>query len=154
MDTSSKVEVLLGVVALASTVAMFIISYSWAYPSYYPGTFRLTLEGSPEPIRTLAILVIIVAALVIIQGFMAGSFSEMALGVLIVVWMALIIGWFFPEGSYVYLEHVDVTFTLAALLLYGSMGIALETAIIAHGIHRGKKSEEYEPEETTERKQT
>jgi hypothetical protein len=147
MDTSSKFEVLLGAVALASTVVILLISYSWAYPSYYPGTFRLSLEGSPEPIRTLAILVLIVAALGVIQGFRA-SFSEMALGLLIVVWMALIVGWFFPEGSYTYLEHVDVVFTHASLLLYGSIGIALEIAMIAHGIYRGKKSEEYEPEQT------
>jgi hypothetical protein len=147
MDLSSKVEALLGVFALAFTVAMFLVTYSWADPQH--GYFSY-LSADPEPIRTLGILLLIIAVLSIIQGFET-SFSEMALGLALLVWTILVLAWFFPSGhGYNFFVLVDVDFTYMQLISYASIGIALEIAMIAHGLYRGKKSEEYEPEEPTE----
>jgi predicted membrane protein len=91
------------------------------------------------------------AAVAIVHGFET-NFLEMGLAALILVWIFFVLAWFFPgtvgRGYYNFLVEIRVTFTHAALLLYSSIGTTLEIAMIAHGIYRGKKSEEYEPEET------
>ena len=126
---------------------MFLVTYSWGLPQNgYFGYY----SPDAEPFRTLGILVLIIAVLSIIHGFET-SFFEIALGSLILVWMILVLGWFFPgtvgRGYYNFLQEVNVSFTYEQLISYASIGITLEIAMIAHGIYRGKKGK-YVPQQS------